>query len=504
LHCRAAMIPRGHSIILVLAVVLSAIGAARPAAAATPHALPAAVRVNIAGLGVLVAEIGSTGSFTATAPDGKQLYKGNGTVAVRRNVYRIRDGPPLPDRRTRPADAEERASRLQQIRDARVANAELGDRAIALVPFEVSILSAADPIGETALRADRILGVRFTADDGLLTFHGRAYRGTFEVTPDDEGDMIVVNTVATFDYLAGVVGGEMPSSWHPEALAAQAIAARTYLLTHMQRHDRYDIEGDTRDQNYEGLGSTTAATIRAVERTRGLVATYRGAAIEALYSANAGGITEDSENVFGNALPYLRGVASPWDREAESSSWGHTSWEWTKELTAPQLGAYLRQRSFDVGEPQRIELVKTTPAGRVLQARVVGTKDIREIGKDRTRYYFGLMSTLFTVERKGGGEQETVSYLQADRIRELEALEAKVVSIGYRVTWDADREIATFTPSSSTYELPARFVFTGKGFGHGVGMSQWGMQGMALAGRSAEEILRYYYTGIALTNVGGA
>jgi stage II sporulation protein D len=489
--------------VLCVALIVAMVGTARPAAAASLRALPVAVRVNIAGLGVLVAEIGATGSFTATAPDGKQLYKGSAKVAVRRNVYRIRDGPPLPDRRTAPADAEERASRLRQIREARVARAELGDRAITLVPFEVSIVSAADPIGETALRADRIMGVRFAADDGLLTFNGRAYHGTFEITPDDEGDMIVVNTVATFDYLAGVVGGEMPSSWHPEALAAQAIAARTYLITHMQRHDRYDIEGDTRDQNYEGLGSTSAVTIRAVERTRGMVATYRGGAIEALYSANAGGVTEDSENVFGNALPYLRSVASPWDREAESSSWGHTSWQWTKELTAPQLGAYLKQRSFDVGEPQRIELVKTTAAGRVLQARVVGTSDTKEIGKDRTRYYFGLMSTLFTVERKPGGEQETVSYIQAERVRELEALGAKVVSVGYRITWDADHEIATFTPSSSTYELPARFVFSGKGFGHGVGMSQWGMQGMALAGKSAEEILRHYYSGIDLTSVGG-
>ena len=492
-----------RSVVVILAVLVSIVVPARPAAAASLRALPAAVRVNIAGLGVIVAEIGSTGSFTATAPDGKQLYKGSSHVAVRRNVYRLRDGPPLPDRRTPPANAEERASRLQQIREAKVARAELGERAIELVPFEVSILSETDRVGQAALRADRILGVRFTADDGLLTFNGRAYRGTMEMVADDEGDMIVVNTVPTFDYLAGVVGGEMPSSWHPEALAAQAIAVRTYLLTHMQRHDRYDIEGDTRDQNYEGLDSTTAATIRAVERTRGIVATYRGAAIEALYSANAGGVTEDSENVFANALPYLRSVASPYDREAESSSWGFTSWEWTKEWNGSALAAYLRQRNLDVGEPQRIEITKTSATGRVLEARVVGTKDTREIGKDRTRYYFGLMSTLFTVERRGGGEQETVSYLKTDRIRELEALGAKVVSIGYRITWDSEHEIRTFTPSSATYELPARFVFKGKGFGHGVGMSQWGMQGMALAGRSAEEILKHYYTGIALTNVGG-
>ncbi len=491
---------------LVAALVIGAVmaGAPRPAAAATLHALPAAVRVNIAGLGVLIAEIGSTGTLTATAPDGKQLYRGTSKVAVRRNVYRRDDGTPLPDRRVPPASAEERASRLQQLRDARIAQVEIGPRAIVLVPFEVSVLSTVDPIGETALRSDRIQDVRFAAEDGLLTLNGRAYRGTFEVTPDDEGDMIVVNTVGTFDYLASVVGGEVPASWHPEALAAQAIAARTYLLTHMGRHDRYDIEGDTRDQEYEGLGSTTAATIRAVQRTTGLVATYRGTAIEALYSSNAGGVTEDSENVFGNGLPYLRSVPSPWDATAADSGWGRTSYVWDKELTAPQLGAYMRARNANVGEPQRIEILQRSASGRVLRARVTGTDGTKEIGMDRSRYYFGLMSTLFDVERRGGNEEESVSYLNSDRIHQLDALGAKVVAIGYRIDRSPDREIPTFRESSYVYLLPARFVFTGKGFGHGVGMSQWGMQGMALAGRDHEQILKYYYQGIALTAIAGS
>jgi stage II sporulation protein D len=493
---------RPTALALILTAVICAVAGA-PAAAAPRLALPVAVRVNIAGLGVPVAEIGATTTVVATAPDGTRLYRGPAKVAIRRNVYRLRDGTALPDRRVPPASMEERASRLQQLRDARVQRAELGERAIMLVPFEVSVLSTPDPIGEIAMRSDRIQDVRFTAEDGLLTFNGKAYRGTFEVVPDDEGDMIVINTVSTFDYLVSVVGGEVPTSWHPEALAAQAIAARTYLLTHLQRHARYDLEGDTRDQEYDGLGSTTAGTIRAVERTTGLVATYKGAAIEALYSANAGGVTEDSENVFGNALPYLRSVPSPWDREAASSSWGFTSWEWSKEATAPQLAAFLRGRGLDVGELQRIELTKISESGRVLQARVVGTTDTKEIGKDRSRYYFGLMSTLFRVERRGGGEQESVSYLNAQRIRELEALDAKVVATGYRITWDADHEIPTFTLGSYVYELPARFVFTGKGFGHGVGMSQWGMQGMALSGASAEQILKHYYAGIDLTKAAG-
>jgi stage II sporulation protein D len=134
---------------------------------------------------------------------------------------------------------------------------------------------------------------------------------------------------------------------------------------------------------------------------------------------------------------------------------------------------------------------------------VVGSKATREIGKDRSRYYFGLMSALFTVTKTGGGEIETVGYLSSSRIRELEALGAKQLATGYRVHWDEDRESATYFPSSYTYELPARFVFTGKGFGHGVGMSQWGMQGMALTGMTYDRILTHYYRGIELTETGG-
>src|SRR3989442_13741944 len=99
----------------------------------------------------------------------------------------------------------------------------------------------------------------------------------------------------------------------PEALAPQAIAARTYLATHLRRHASYDLEGDTRDQEDDGLGGETKSTLRAIERTAGHIATYRGAPIEALYSANAGGFTEDGEKVYARAPPYLQAV--PWSSD---------------------------------------------------------------------------------------------------------------------------------------------------------------------------------------------
>ncbi|MGH2449669.1 MAG: SpoIID/LytB domain-containing protein [Candidatus Limnocylindria bacterium] len=480
--------------------------AAPSAAEAAPlPRLPETVRVNIAGLGTSYAVIGSTGTLTVRRPDGIVLYSGGARTLIRTDVRRLAEAPAmaLPDP-GRSAGQEARVARLAIVREARRVERETDRKALVTIPFEFSVLqSTADPLGLPAFSADRVTSLRYVADDGLLVYNDRVFRGTLELALDDQGDMIVVNTVRTGDYLASVVGAEIPSTWAGEALAAQAIAARTYLATHLGRHRAYDLEGDVRDQAYSGLGTATEPATRAVLRTAGVIATYRGAAIEALYSANAGGETENSENVFVTALPYLRSVPSPEDRVAETSSWGRTSWEWTKEITAPDLGSYLRVRDLDVGEPLRIELVSVSPTGRVLRARVIGTTATRDVGKDATRFSFGLRSSLFTVRVEPPGAEELVPYTQAERVRTLENLGAERLRTAYAIRRGPDREILEMKVAGHIYRLPARFVFSGRGFGHGVGMSQWGAQGMALQGKSAEEILKHYYRGIELTIIGG-
>jgi stage II sporulation protein D len=244
-------------------------------------------------------------------------------------------------------------------------------------------------------------------------------------------------------------------------------------------------------------------TLKAVERTAGLVVTYRGTPIEALYSANAGGVTEDSETVFASALPYLRSVPSPADAVAKDSSWGHTSWEWTKELSATQLRDYLQQRGLSVGLPTSIQLTSVSSTGRVIGATISGTAGSQPIGKDRARYYFGLMSSLFTVKVLPTGASERVDATNPDRIAALELLGAHVAQTSFEILHDGYGNELGLSVTGYVYELPATFVFTGKGFGHGVGMSQWGAQGMALQGASYQQILAHYYLGTALTPVGG-
>ena len=489
---------------VVLIVVASVLTVARPASAASLPALPAAVRVNIAGLGTSYAVIASTGTISAIGPDGTLLYRGTGKTLARTNVRSVASlGVELPSRDAA-AGALSRADRRALIRDARLAIAESGPQAIVTVPFQFSLLqSPDDDLGKSVTQADKIQGIRFQTSDGLLTVNGRAFRGTFELAPDDEGDMVVVNTVSTHDYLASVVGSEEPSSWEAEALASQAIAARTYLYTHLAKHKSYDLEGDTRDQEYDGVANEDSRTRAAVERTAGLVVTYGGAPIEALYSANAGGITEDSETVFANALPYLRSVPSPGDEVAKDSSWGHTSWEWTKEMSATQLRDYLQQRGLSVGTPTAIQLTSVSSTGRVIGATITGTAGSQPIGKDRARYYFGLMSSLFTVKVKPTGANERVDAANAARSSALELLGARVVQTSFEILRDGTGNELGLRVTGFVYELPATFVFTGKGFGHGVGMSQWGAQGMALGGASYQQILAHYYIGTALVAVGG-
>jgi SpoIID/LytB domain protein len=498
---------RGAALVARLVIVmLVATSISPPEVRAAPlSAVPATVRVNVTENGVNYTIIASTGTVTAKLANGSVVYKGFQRLVARTQVRRAEGVliglPPKPEDLT----PDERMMRRQQLREAR--NAEIETRSnpakIVTIPFEVSLLrTPEDALGQPLLSEQKPVPVFFTTDDGVLTVNGRGFRGTLELTTDDDGLPIVVNTVETGVYLASVVGSEEPSTWEPEALAAQAIAARTYLVTRLGGHDHYDIEGDVRDQQYDGVGKEVRSTLRAVDRTAGTIATYRGAPISALYSANAGGVTEDSENVFANALPYLRSVPSPGDEFAKNSSFGKSSWEWDREFTAPLLAEFMRVRGLDVGTPTKIEVVSKSSTGRPILTRVTGTLGSKEIRMETARFYFGLKSNMFTPVFLPP-QQEWVNPRDTDRLRDMDILGATKLRANYDFTFDETGRRKGIVVTEYLYQLPARFDFVGRGFGHSVGMSQWGAQGMALGGANYEQILKHYYTGIALTNVGG-
>ncbi|MGZ8843068.1 MAG: SpoIID/LytB domain-containing protein [Pyrinomonadaceae bacterium] len=141
-----------------------------------------------------------------------------------------------------------------------------------------------------------------------VRFNEKPYRGKIEVFANTHGTVTVVNVIGLEDYVRGVVPNELS---YPalEALKAQAIAARTYAVKNRGQFasEGFDLLPTTRSQVYRGLSSETPLTSRAVEETRGMIATYNGEPINALYTSTCGGRTEDVENIFNEAVPYLRG-----------------------------------------------------------------------------------------------------------------------------------------------------------------------------------------------------
>src|ERR1041385_7238241 len=156
--------------------------------------------------------------------------------------------------------------------------------------------------------------VSFASDDETnapVRYNDHPYRGRIEVFTNLRGSLTVVNELGLEDYVRGVVANELSPGGYPpiEALKAQAIAARTYALKNRGQFmaQGFDLLPTTRSQVYRGLTSENPLSTRAVDETRGIIATYNGEPINALYTSTCGGRTEDSENIFNQAIPYLRG-----------------------------------------------------------------------------------------------------------------------------------------------------------------------------------------------------
>lgn len=277
-----------------------------------------------------------------------------------------------------------------------------------------------------------------------LQVNGRPYRGLIEIRRTAAGRLTVVNELDLEAYLYGVVRSEMDPRWPVEALRAQAIAARSLAVYSAGRFaaEGYDVRATTDTQVYGGVAAEDPRTTAAVDATRGQVMTFDGRAVFAAYHTDSGGATESSEFVWGTMRPYLRGVADPHSRDAPNH-------EWSLKVDHATLAERLARAGRPVGLLRRVEVTATSPSGRVMALRLTGTGGAVEVRGTDFRNLVGvavLRSTLFVVRPAGD-----------------DALQ-----------------------------------FAGRGYGHGVGMSQWGARGQAAAGRDAFDILRYYYAGVTI------
>ena len=257
---------------------------------------------------------------------------------------------------------------------------------------------------------------------------------------------LVINQVDLEEYVKGVVPAEVNSTWHPEMLKAQAVAARTYALYQqmLSTTREYDVVATVQDQVYRGKSGVDGAVLRAVDETRGLVLTYQNAPIYAAFSSTAAGLTEDAVNVWSKEYPYLKGVECPFDLESPY-------YQWRASFRLDRLEQNLRQQGFAVGTIASMEPLAFSRGGRVAKLRVVhsdGELILRGEDLRKAVGYSIVPSTQFTIDAVG-------------------------------------KEI----------------VLSGYGAGHAVGMCQWGAKELAELGYPFSTILAYYYPGTELQDM---
>jgi len=278
-------------------------------------------------------------------------------------------------------------------------------------------------------------------DGGTFRLGSRSYRGSLLVEARPDGVIVATNTLPPEEYLRSVVGVEMYSNWPLNALMAQAVAARTYLYYTAATKGTLTLL----DMAYRGVEGENPDADLAVELTRGIVMTYAGRLFPAYFSSTCGGHTADGAKVFppppGAPAPGapLLGVPCHWCRASPA-------YQWRVEIPAARIAEALKDRSI-------ASVTSIEPQGTGLDgyAKTVLINGTLQMDANAFRLALGpgeLKSTRFTVTREGD-----------------------------------------------------RFVFNGRGYGHGVGLCQWGAYGMARDGKDWQEILRYYYVGAVLQDV---
>lgn len=333
------------------------------------------------------------------------------------------------------------------------------------------------------------------------------------------GNLTVVNYVDMEGYIKGVVPYEMPASWPLEALKAQAVAARTFAVRHFGRRNSqgFDLRNTTADQVYRGVGgSANANSNRSVTDTRGMIMLHNGRPIGAYYHAASGGATENSSNVWSAQYPFLVGVRDPYETI--------TSIRWTRTLTPTEFRNHMRRNNNAAGFnlPDIVDVIpEYTAMGNMLRVTFVASNGARQTysrGDTRTRVNSGLHPTFnsqrFTITRNGpraasaaAPEPEILDALNDTYQNNLYTLEELYAYHSEaEITEMAEAgQVRLHTASEEAIEAlntgGVTFTVQNYGFGHNVGMSQWGANGMARAGYTFDRILRHYYTGVTITGV---
>jgi stage II sporulation protein D len=325
------------------------------------------------------------------------------------------------------------------------------------VPANIRLTNGAIEIGGQTFTDEQI--VILPDEPHVFNLDGNNYRGKLKLILNaDRGSFDVLNLVPPEPYLAGVVGAEMPGYWEPEALKAQAIAARTYCFYVKKRfgvNRDWDLKQTAAHQVYRGMSAESAQIWEAVNQTQGRVLACKQAdgteeILPAYYSSTCGGHTENSRNVFGDSFETLIGVSCPY----------------CQDVAKPKFFFW-----------PMVQFDKTAVRDKLLE-RYPSLKPLGDItgilAAGRTDY--GDFARLTNIKLVGSTGKS--DFLRAEDFRlALDPTGRKLRSAVCQIV-----------------ELGEKWAFfSGRGWGHGVGMCQCGAEGMARQGRNAEQILAHYY-----------
>lgn len=305
-------------------------------------------------------------------------------------------------------------------------------------------------------------------------FEKVAYPDTLEIFLYNDS-LSLVNHTDIETYLRGVVGSEMPDDWPIEALKAQALASRTYAysrsLSARQRNAYFDVTDDTNSQVYLGLRDLPRS-FQAISATENQIITYQSKPIESVFHSSSGGYTENNETIWsGSPTPYLRGVPSPGEEISPHFSWYKS---FSRKVVFNTLNTYLTQHKMTLLTQAPFSLAITEKGISPRVRKLTLCQDKREIilnGSDFVTL-FNLKSTWFEL---------------------------------YWYTPEATGllpPMMTFLNQQPTHTNPEEQLYIiGRGWGHGIGMSQYGALAMAKKGKTYEEIIRHFYSSTVVGSI---
>lgn len=371
-----------------------------------------------------------------------------------------------------------------------------------------------------------------------LAFNGRRYRGSFRVIGAGSG-ITLVNVLDLEDYLRGVIKMEVDPNWHPEAVKAQAIVSRTYALrsiTQNKGKNGYDLQDSVMSQVYRGINAEDKKADQAINATRGIVVRHGGGLAFTPFHSDSGGATADVSTVWGGTMPYLKGVGEPFPSSSPNAGW-------EARLSASQVENALRQAGADVGALKELKVGDKDSFGRANTLIAVGTRGTQTVKSHAFRMAAGstvIKSTAFSINSalqpgssaamplpvpastpaRGGAPAKDVptsdTPMTTAEERQLTALTEQGVfngeelmdmlmnpnkRKGYLIRALRTNKPAGISPSSAPAASTATgggIVFRGKGWGHGVGLSQWGAKVLAEKGWDYKKIILHYFPGVTI------